>query len=139
MFKIKKMLHIILFNFFFGGGGGEGWRCCEIMFTLVIEKDGSEIFLKISYKLLLVVFLVRSFVLFCLFVVCLLTAYHWPWHWPSVWAWCSWPLSGGSAVWSRSWRRSCTPGSHWLSAEGPSTGVFYKTNKIQLTDSWVDE
>lgn len=56
--------------FFFGGVG-----CCEIMFTLVIfvsEKDGSKIFLKISYKLLLVVYLVSSFVcLFCMFAVCL--------------------------------------------------------------------
>lgn len=58
-----------MFNFFFEVG------CCEIMFTLVIfvsEKDGSKIFLKISYKLLLVVYLVSSFVcLFCMFAVCL--------------------------------------------------------------------
>lgn len=62
--KRVKNKKIIMFNFF----GGVG--CCEIMFTLVIfvsEKDGSKIFLKISF-----VYLVSSFVcLFCMFAVCL--------------------------------------------------------------------
>lgn len=62
--KRVKNKKIIMFNFFWGVG------CCEIMFTLVIfvsEKDGSKIFLKISF-----VYLVSSFVcLFCMFAVCL--------------------------------------------------------------------